>query len=299
MLRTILGLVLFGIILLVVALNYERLLLLSQTHELQSSARTAISGKRWEKVIGIYENGRRRYPRNPDIATRLAWAYRQAERPDKAEILYRQVLKRQPDHLNARLGLADLLRTDPGRINEAVDQLRLAVAKTPENPVLLTQIGDLYATAADNPKETRNSVQQWLYAQAAYYYEQSLKRNPKQFQASFRLGVAYQNLRRLQPSARAYCDALSLNPGSYQARYNLGMALTALRFREEGYRQMDRAVAELAEEGRMKTAMWLAQQVQNVKNTVYQNAEDAQPGQAEPKPTFLEPACLSPKKSPT
>jgi tetratricopeptide (TPR) repeat protein len=201
--------------------------------------------------------------------------------------------------LNARLGLAELLRNDPARMNDAVDQLRLALGKYPANPVLLTQIGDLYATAADNPKETRTSVQQWLYAQAAYYYEQSLKRNPKQFQASSRLGVAYQNLRRLQPSAKAYCDALGLQPESYQARYNLGMVLTALRFREEGYRQMDRAVADLAEDGRMKTAMWLAQQVQNIKNAVYASAEKAQPGSTEPKPTFLEPSCLFPKKPST
>ena len=294
MLRTIVGLILFGIIIMVVVMNYDRLLLISQTHEIQSASKAAISTAHWEKAIRIYEEGRKRYPQNLDIATRLAWAYQQDNRPEPAEMLYRQVLKRQPSHLNARMGLVDLLESDPKRINEAVDHLRLAVKQFPESSILLTQTGDLYATAASNPQETRTSIQQWLYNQAAYYYEQSLKRDPKQFQTRFRLGVAYQSLKKLQPAAQSYCEALRLDPKSYEARYNLGMTLTKLRFREEGYRQMDRAVASLAGEGRMKTAMWLAQRVQHIKNAVYEDDEALQLGRPDVKPTFLEATCLSP-----
>lgn len=295
MFKTLLGLVLFGIILGIIVINYPRIEHASQVHMLQQSARTALASRNWEKAIRIYEEGWRNAPQNRDVATRLAWYYRQANQNDRAEAVYRKVLKQQPDHLDARLGLAGLLQEDPKRVNESVDQLRLAVVEHPENPMVLTQVGDLYVNAAENENEKRTSVRQWLYSQSIYYYEQSLKRNPKQFLTQFRLGVAQQNLKNLQPAAKAYCAALALNPGSYEARYNLGMTLTALRFRNEGYRQMDRAVAMLADENDMKTAMWLAQRVQNIKNAVFEsNDQDkAQTGMNEPVPDFIPATCIA------
>jgi tetratricopeptide (TPR) repeat protein len=295
MFRTLLGLVLFGVILGIIVVNYPRIEHASQVHMLRQSARTALASRNWEKAIRLYEEGWRNAPQNRDIATRLAWYYRQANQNDRAEAVYRKVLKQQPDHLDARLGLAGLLQEDPKRVNEAVDQLRMAVSQHPESPMVLTQVGDLYVNAAENENEKRGSVRQWLYSQSIYYYEQSLKRNPKQFLTQFRLGVAQQSLKNLQAAAKAYCAALALNPTSYESRYNLGMTLTALRFRNEGYRQMDRAVAMLADENDMKVAMWLAQRVQNIKNAVYESndKDQALPGLNEPTPDFIPATCLA------
>lgn len=291
MLNRLLGIFLFGVIVAVLVLNYKNILAFSQTHELQASAQKVVTAQQWDKAVQIYEDGLKRYPENADIANRLAWYYQQTNQAERAEKTYRHVLQKNPDNVNARIGLANLLKQDPTRINEAVDVFRVALRKDPENEVLLSQIGDLYETAAENPQETRESVRKDLYTQAAYYYQLSLKLEPQQFQTQFNLGVAQQNLKNLQPAVKSYCGALAIQPDNYQARYNLGMVLTDLNFLEEGYRQMDRAVEILSQEGEMKDAMRMAQLVQNVKNGVYYNPSKQGLGHSE-TPTFMEKGCF-------
>jgi tetratricopeptide (TPR) repeat protein len=291
MLNRLIGLVLFGIIVGVIVLNYKQILAFAQARELQGAAQKAVQAENWEKAVQVYEDGWHRYPDNADIGNRLAWYYAQNHDAKDAESAYRLVLKREPGNVNAQIGLGNLLKSEPPRVNEAVDIFRAALKKHPDDSVLLSQIGNLYVTAAENSQETREPTRKWLYDQATYYYQQSLKREPDQFQTQFNLGVAYQNLENLEPSAKAYCAALRIQPDSFQARYNLGMVLTELNFLDEGYRQMNRAVSILSGQGDMKAAMQMAQRVQNVKNSVYNNPNRA--GLGKPStPDFLETACL-------
>jgi tetratricopeptide (TPR) repeat protein len=287
----LLGVILLGIIVAVIVLNYRPLLLFSQNHELESASKRAVQVENWEKAVQVYEDGVKRYPDNAEAGIRLGWYYYKNHQADKAEIAYRQVLRKDSENLNARMGLANLLKNERKRINEAVDQFRMALKKHPDDAVLLTQIGNLYVTAAESPDEKREGIQKQLYGNAAYYYEQSGKVNPYQFQTQFNLGVAYQHLENLQPAAKAYCAALKMNPNSYEARYNLGLVLTNLNFLAEGYRQMGQAVDLLSTQGSMQDAMKMAQLVQRVKNSVYNDPDKKGLGQ-EPKPDFIDAACL-------
>jgi len=292
MIKRAIGFLLLLAIVAVLGLNFKRILAFGQAHEIKQSAQKAVDAGNWEKAIQLYEAGRKQYPDNAAIAMRLAWLYRRNNQPKQSEATYRAILKREPENADARLGLAMLLEDSPGRINEAVIELRKALKTQPNSPRLLAQIGNLYKSAAENPAEKRDETKKWLYGQACYYYRAALKFNPRQFQTQFSLGVVEQNLKNLQPAAKAYCQSIILKPDSYEAHYNLGLVLSDLDYLEEAYRQMDRAIKILTEKGEIDTAQGLALRVQMVKNKVFNSGRQGLSSHQDPP--FLEKACLTP-----
>jgi tetratricopeptide (TPR) repeat protein len=273
----------------VLVLNHKSILALGQERIVAQQAEGAISVKNWEKAIGLYEGARQMHPGNQQIALRLAWLKLMEHKPAEAEAIYREILKDDPSQLEAAMGLAALLDSDPKHINQAVLLLRHALKEHPNNPRLITETGNLYKIAAENPQETRAETRKWLYDLAIYYYQASLKLNPRQFQTQFNLGVSNQAIDQPQLAAEAYCQAVSLNPGSYEARYNLGLVLSALNFQAEAYRQMDAAV-KLLGEADMESAQGLAIKVQNVKNNVFNSGDKGL--SSHENPSFLDKKCL-------
>ncbi|WP_373531712.1 tetratricopeptide repeat protein [Vampirovibrio sp.] len=290
MMSRILSFALFLIIVVIVAFNFNALLSYGRANQIEQSAQKAIEAQNWEKGIQLYEEGHKQFPDNATIALRLAWLYRKNQQNSQAEATYRTLLKQAPDHLEARMALAGLLKNDAKRVNEAIVELRQALKAHPKNPQLLASIGNVYKTAAENPAEKREATQKWLYAQARYYYQQSLKLNNQQFQTHFNLGVSYQNIDDNTAAAKAYCQALVVSPNSYEARYNLGLVLSDLSFEEEAYRQMGRAIQILSDRNDMAMAQGLAVKVQNVKNRIFNSNRPTLTGQE--IPPFLDKACL-------
>lgn len=297
MFKRTLGFLLFLAIVAVIGLNFKRILAFGQAHEIRQSAQMAVAARNWEKAIQVYEEGLKRYPDNTSLKLRLAWLYRMNRQPERAETTYREILKDQPDNRDALVGLADLLEMSPARVNEAIVELRKALKAHPRDSGLLNQVGSLYKTAAENPAETREDTRAWLYDQARYYYEMSLKMNPRQFSTQFNLGVLNQRLDKLQPSAKAYCQAIILHPDSYEAHYNLGLVLSRLDYLEEAYRQMDRSIKILTEDGDIETAQKLALKVQAIKNRVFNS--NTQGLSSRQNPAFIDSACLSPATAAT
>jgi len=273
----------------VLMLNLKSIMALGQEHIVSRQAAGAISMQNWEKAIDLYEHAHRQYPTNSPISLRLAWLKMRDQKPDEAEAIYRDILKNDPNQVEAAMGLAALLETDPKRINQAVLLLRQALRADPGNSQLITQIGDIYKTAAENPQETREEMRRWLYDLALYYYQASLKLNPKQFTTQFNVGVTNQAMAQPELAAQAYCKAIILNPKSYEVRYNLGLVLTDLNYQSEAYRQMDDAVSILGEED-MANAQALALQVQNVKTRLFNS--NRQGLSAKENPAFLDKRCL-------
>lgn len=291
MIKRALGFLFVIVIVAVIGLNFKRILAFGQANELRQKASPAIAMKNWDKAIAIYQTGAKQYPENSFVALRLAWLYQQAGQTDQAEHLYRSVLQREPDNEDASLMLAKLLQVTPKRVNEAVVILRNALKAHPREPHLLSEIGNLYKTAAENPAEQREGTKKWLYEQARYYYKASLQENPRQFQTQFNLGVVYQNLNELQPAADAYCQAIIMLPDRYEPRYNLGVVLTGLNYFDEAYRQLDQSVQILRDKGETGTAQSLALKVQIVKNGVFNSGKQGLTSQ--PVPPFLkDKACL-------
>jgi len=274
----------------VVMLNYKSLMAMGQERIVSQQAEGAISVQNWEKAINLYEQAHHEHPGNARISLRLAWLKLMAEQPAEAETIYRDILKSEPGQLEASMGLAAILDNDPRHINQAVLLLRDALKSHPNDSHLIAETGNVYKIAADNPQETRQDTKKWLYDLAIYYYQASLKLNPRQFQTQFNLGVSSQAVEQPQQAAQAYCKAIGLNPKSYEARYNLGLALSELNFQSEAYRQMDAAVKLLGEDD-MESAQALAVKVQNVKNGVFNSGDKGL--SSNENPDFLDKACLA------
>ena len=289
LLGKLLGLLLFGAVLAVFAMNFRTLLYAGEAHLVDTSARSAIQSGNWDRAIELYEGGLRSYPNNPTLALRLAELYTRGEQTDKAMPLYQSILRKNPENTEARMGIAAIHGLSTEHRNDAVIELRKVLKKHADHPALLTQLGDLYKTAAENPLETREPVRQWLYDYARYYYQHALRWDPGQFRTQFNLGVAYHRRNHLQSAAQTYCRAILLNLHSYEARYNLGLALSELNYLEEAYLQMRLAVQLASEQSGKETAMAIAQRVQNVKNRNYYNAEKK--GLSAQPPTFLDAQC--------
>ena len=273
----------------VLMLNLKSIMALGQEHIVNQQAAGAISMQNWEKAIDLYEHAHRQYPTNSPISLRLAWLKLMDQKPDDAEAIYRDILKNDPGQVDAAMSLAALLASDPKRINQAVLLLRQALKSDPGNARLIAQIGDLYKTAAENPEETREEMRRWLADLALYYYQASLKLNPRQFTTQFNVGVTNQAMAQPELAAQAYCKAIILNPKSYEARYNLGLVLTDMNFQAEAYRQMDNAVSILGEED-MANAQELALHVQNVKTRLFNS--NRQGLSSKENPSFLDKRCL-------
>lgn len=291
MLKRVLIFILFAALAGIIAVNFKQILTFGQTHEIQQAAQKRINARNWEGAIEIYESGQKQYANNTDISLKLAWLYRKNQQNQKAESLYRKLLKDHPNHEGALLGLASLQQMNPKTLNNAIDTYRKALKHYPRNFYLLSQLGDLYKDASENPAEKRRPVKIWLYGQAKYYYQEALKLNPRQFQTQFNLGVVDQNRNDLQAAAKSYCQAVLLNPNSYEGRYNLGVVLTELNYLDEGYRQMARAVQIVTERNAMDAAQDLALKVQTVKNRVFNSEKTGL--LSRPAPPFLNKDCLT------
>lgn len=291
MLRRLLVFLVFCALVVAAGLNFKPILSFGKARLVETAAQNAINAQNWPKAIEIYENGLREHPSNTQIAQRLGKLYQHGGQTEKASQLYRSLLKADPDNLAAQIGLGQVAAASPEHFNEAVLTYRKALKQHPNNPELLFEIGNLYKTAAENPQETRATMRKWLYDQARYYYQMSIKSDPRQFQAQFNLGIAYQQQENLQPAAKAYCQAIVLNPASFEARYNLGLVLSELNYLEEAYRQMGQAVQLASEQTGEAGAMQLARRVQNIKNSIYNNTS-RQGLSAKSKPEFLDEKCL-------
>ncbi len=71
---------------------------------------------------------------------------------DKAEVLYRRALQAQPDHGEARIGLANCLR-HLGKAEEAVAEYRKALDSDPDDPKAANNLADLYLELRREPAE--------------------------------------------------------------------------------------------------------------------------------------------------
>ncbi|MCG2776840.1 MAG: tetratricopeptide repeat protein, partial [Desulfobacterales bacterium] len=79
---------------------------------------------------------------NIPIALSLARAHLLNNEPQLAERYYKNILKQNPEVLQARFALADIYRRS-GKINLATGQLEKVLEKDPDNIKALSALGDM------------------------------------------------------------------------------------------------------------------------------------------------------------
>ena len=152
----------------------------------------------------------------------LALQHHQAGRLGEAEQLYRQILARQPGHIQAMHNLGQIA-LQAGRNDAAVDLIRRA-----------TSLGPNYAEAHNNLGNALRAQGQPDEAIAAY--RRAFALNPNLPEVHNNLGNALAEKGQLEEAITAYRQAISLRPEYAEAHYNLGSAL-----KEQG--QLDEAIA--------------------------------------------------------
>jgi tetratricopeptide (TPR) repeat protein len=142
-----------------------------------------------------------------------ALVHHQAGRLAEAAALYRAVLERAPDHVDAHVNLA-LVSHRQGALESALALYDAALALDPA----LAQVHN-----------NRGAVLQALgrFEAAAESHRASLALRPASVEANLNLGAALHRLGRPQEAAASYRAALALEPDLAAAHANLGLALQA------------------------------------------------------------------------
>ncbi len=169
----------------------------------------------------------------PNLAARLERAQRKAldfqttGQESRADRLYRRILRIAPSHFGALAGLG-LLREQQGRIDEAEDLIRQAVAQQPGMVPLLVKHAHLLA-------------RQLRFDEAVERFRQAVALDPRDSTIHNELGMALHGLGQLSEAERHFRAALDLSPDHADAHNNLGTTLRQLNRHDEATVHLRRA----------------------------------------------------------
>jgi len=153
----------------------------------------------------------------------VAAQHHQAGRMREAEIMLRQILAQQPNHVDA-LNLLGVMAAQAGRFDIAMDLIRKALALNPNMPVAQSNLGNLLSDTGDQDA-------------AIAAYRKALALDPNYAEAHYNLGNSLRTKGDMDAAIAAFERAIALKPNLAEAYSNLG--ITTLW--EKG--QMDAAVA--------------------------------------------------------
>jgi protein O-GlcNAc transferase len=192
----------------------------------------------------------------------MAMQHHRSGRLFEAEMLYRQVLARDPRQPDA-LHLLGVLAYQGGHLEAAEDLIRQAIAINGSNPDFPNNLGLVYqargqsyeaiawyqralrlrprfAEALNNLGGAFKRLDRWDEAEAAY--RESLRINPRQLEAQVNLGDVLARRRQFEEAVACYRKALQINARSGEAHFRLGQVLGELDRLEEALTCYEAAV---------------------------------------------------------
>lgn len=124
-----------------------------------------------------------------------------------------------PPHINVFFNLANLIRDDPNRHDEAYNLYKKAVSMKPHFLEAYLNMGDLLLkqNKTDEAKET---------------FAKAVESNPRYADAHFNLGTTYIKLGEEEMAEKSYRRALSVDPLHKLSMFNLAMLLYERREKE-------------------------------------------------------------------
>jgi len=170
------------------------------------------------------------------------------KRSGDAEVLYREILRREPDHPVALEGLAGLM-FERGQLAQAMALFARGLAGRPNSALLHGNLGEVLRLMGRQDDAERHlkraveidprSAQAWnsigllahdraRHAEAESAYREALRLRPRFPAALINLANALQALNRRHEAVVALQDAIQIEPDSPIALTNLGQVLTDL-----------------------------------------------------------------------
>lgn len=166
---------------------------------------------RLDKAEGLYRQALRRYPDHPDILHLLGVLALDRGRPERAIQLIGKALHVLPGFADAHCNLGNALRA-AGRLAEAAASYRHAIALRPDFAVAHSNLGRLLN-------------EQGSHAAALESCEQALRFGPQLAEAHINRAHALRAFGRLAEAEVAFREAIVLQPGNADALHALGLLL--------------------------------------------------------------------------
>jgi tetratricopeptide (TPR) repeat protein len=147
-----------------------------------------------DRAIALFREGQQADPRNPDVAYNLGLVLHFVGRLEEAEEAFRQALALNPQNPRYHAWIGTLhLERGPTELDAAIAALRRSVGLGPEYAYGRYQLGRAYLLQ-DRPGE------------AAAVLEQTIALNPEYREAYYSLGQAYLRLGRRDAARRALAE---------------------------------------------------------------------------------------------
>jgi len=125
-----------------------------------------------------------------------------------AKVLYKKILKLNPDHVDANYLLGALL-AEKGETRKALHYTLKAESVTTRSPYIKNNLGNLYRMSGDD-------------TQAEKYFNDALAIDPGMPEALNNLGILYRRLNCNEQAIQYYLGAINADPTFVAAYYNLG-----------------------------------------------------------------------------
>ena len=182
-----------------------------------------------EEAEKLYRQVLKNNPDNVDAMRMLAMVAATLKRYDDAERLLRRALGIAPDFLTAVIDLGRILK-EQDRYEEAIGYFKKAIEINPNNPQTHFLLAGAYAPAA-------------LNQEAAKEYQRTLELSPRHPGALLGLGNALKTIGSLDEAIKAYHDCISVKPNNGETYWSLAN-LKTYRFSGEQLQEMENRVED-------------------------------------------------------
>ena len=140
---------------------------------------------------------------------------------DQAEGYYKKILKRNPNHQNARVGLGNVYSTQY-KLDAAEKEYKQVLRANPKHPGAHNGLGLVaYRRTTSSNQSIRNKIPQ-LYEQAISEFKTALRYAPNFPEAHSNLGRIYQEQGKIDLAEQQYRKALDVDPQYSTAMVRLG-----------------------------------------------------------------------------
>ncbi len=202
---------------------YEKSFALSPVRDALAKASQLHQQGKFEEAEKIYRQVLAKEPENVDALRMLAMIAAAANKPDDCERLLRKVISLAPDFALAQLDMGRTLK-EQDRFEEAIYHFRKATTLEPGNAQAHFLLGGVLAPAAQTE-------------QAAQAYKDALTHNPNHAAALLGLGHVLKTLGQQEAGIQAYRDCIKLKPENGETYWSLAN-LKTFSFSEEELNKM-------------------------------------------------------------
>ncbi len=163
-----------------------------------------------------------------DVEFQQALAFHQKGQLAEAQALYEEVIKKQPNHVDA-LHFLGIIFYQSNQFQQAVDCIDQAIKINPNNAAFYSNRG----AALQELKQ---------FSAAIESYDLAIQLRPDHAKAYFNRGNALRDLNQFDDAVTSYDKAIQLSPDLFEAHYTRGAALQELKQFDAAVESYDRVI---------------------------------------------------------